>query len=107
MLYLYWRIAFGVQKNADAAAMPDLDAREWIMLGSLAAAVLWMGVYPESFLAPMRSDIATLDARLARSAPVGDSKLAAPRPEQARHSAANAMPHREAGANPAGEGEAH
>jgi NADH-quinone oxidoreductase subunit M len=26
MLYLYWRIAFGVQKNADAAAMPDLSA---------------------------------------------------------------------------------
>jgi NADH-quinone oxidoreductase subunit M len=61
-----------------------------------------MGVYPESFLAPMRSDIATLDARLARSAPVGDSKLAAPRPEQARHAAANAMPH-----HASGEGEAH
>ena len=102
MLYLYWRIAFGVQRNADAAAMPDLDAREWVMLGSIAAAVLWMGVYPESFLAPMRSDIATLDARLARSAPTGDSKLAAPRPEQVRRTPANAMPH-----HSGGEGEAH
>ena len=107
MLYLYRRIAFGEQKNADAAAMPDLDAREWVMLGSLAAAVLWMGVYPESFLAPIRSDIAALDARLARSAPAGDSKLAEPRAGQARHAAANAMPHHEAGANPTGEGEAH
>jgi NADH-quinone oxidoreductase subunit M len=75
MLYLYWRIAFGVQRNADAAAMPDLSWREWLMLGPIALAVLWMGVYPESFLAPMRADIAALDARVARAAPVSDSKL--------------------------------
>jgi NADH-quinone oxidoreductase subunit M len=75
MLYLYWRIAFGVQKNADAAAMPDLSAREWLMLGPIAAAVLWMGVYPESFLAPMRADIAALNARVARAAPDGDARL--------------------------------
>ena len=75
MLYLYRRVAFGVQKNADAAAMPDLNLREWAMLGPLAAAVLWMGVYPESFLAPMRQDIAALEARLARAAPEGDSQL--------------------------------
>ena len=88
MLYLYWRIAFGVQKNADAAAMPDLSMREWIMLGPIAAAVLWMGVYPESFLAPMRQDIAALDARLARAAPEGDSRPEAGTP---RAQAANAV----------------
>ncbi|RKF23274.1 NADH-quinone oxidoreductase subunit M [Altericroceibacterium spongiae] len=73
MLYLYRRVAFGEQKNADAAALPDLDAREWVMLGALAAATLWMGVYPESFMAPMRNDIATLEARLAQAAPESDS----------------------------------
>jgi NADH-quinone oxidoreductase subunit M len=98
MLYLYWRVAFGVQKNADAAAMPDLNAREWIMLAPIAAAVLWMGVYPESFLAPMRKDIATLDARLARAAPEGDSVPVAAKPGQVRKAAANAMPHHEADA---------
>jgi len=41
----------------------------------LALAVLWMGVYPESFLAPMRSDIAALEARVARAAPQGDSQV--------------------------------
>ncbi|WP_428027803.1 NADH-quinone oxidoreductase subunit M [Altererythrobacter sp.] len=76
MLYLYRRVAFGEQKHADAAAMPDLNAREWAMLAPIAAAVLWMGVYPESFLAPMRADIAALDARVARAAPAGDSQLA-------------------------------
>ena len=75
MLYLYWRIAFGVQRNVDAAAMPDLSAREWLMLGPIAAAVLWMGVYPESFLAPMRQDIQALNARMARAAPAGDARL--------------------------------
>jgi NADH-quinone oxidoreductase subunit M len=75
MLFLYRRVAFGEQKNADAAEMKDLSIRVWIMLGPIAAAVLWMGVYPESFLAPMRADIAALDARLARAAPEGDAKL--------------------------------
>ena len=82
MLYLYRRVAFGEQKNADAAAMPDLNLREWIMLGPIAAAVLWMGVYPESFLAPMRKDIAALDARLARAEPAGDAKLEAKPPRE-------------------------
>jgi len=102
MLYLYWRVAFGVQRHADAAAMKDLNAREWLMLGPIAAAVLWMGVYPESFLAPMRKDIAALDARIARAKPAGDSRLAEARPEQVRTNAANALPHHEAAS-----GEAH
>ena len=77
MLYLYRRVAFGEQKNPDAAAMPDLDLREWLMMAPIAAAVLWMGIYPESFLAPMRADIAALDARLARARPAGDAQLKA------------------------------
>ncbi|WP_066556266.1 NADH-quinone oxidoreductase subunit M [Croceicoccus bisphenolivorans] len=83
MLYLYRRVAFGEQKNADAAAMPDLDEREWAMMLPLAAAVLWMGVYPESFLAPMRADIEWLDQRLEAAAPAGDAQLSAPDPEAA------------------------
>ena len=74
MLYLYRRVVFGAQVNEDAAAMRDMNAREWIMLAPIAAAVLWMGIYPESFLAPMRSDIAALEARVARAAPQGDAQ---------------------------------
>jgi NADH-quinone oxidoreductase subunit M len=87
MLYLYRRVIFGVQKNADAAAMPDLDAREWLMMAPLGLAVLWMGVYPESFLAPMRQDIVALDARLAQARPAGDAKIkvAAARPAAPAH----------------------
>jgi NADH-quinone oxidoreductase subunit M len=80
MLYLYRRVAFGDQKNADAAAMPDLDGREWLMLGALAAAVMWMGVYPNSFLAPIHKDVAWLDARIARAKPQGDAKITGAKP---------------------------
>ncbi len=75
MLYLYRRVVFGESKNADAAAMPDLSLREWLTLAPIAAATLWMGVYPESFLAPMRNDVTTLLARLEPARPDGDSHL--------------------------------
>ena len=41
------------------------------LLAPIAAVVFWMGVYPESFLAPMRGDVGTLEARVARAAPKG------------------------------------
>jgi NADH-quinone oxidoreductase subunit M len=76
MLYLYWRVAYGKLDKPDVAAMPDLDKRELAMLGAIAAVVLWMGVYPESFLAPMRNDVGTLLARIERADPGGDAKIA-------------------------------
>jgi NADH-quinone oxidoreductase subunit M len=73
MLYLYRRIAFGPQKNADAAAMPDLEPREWLILAPIAAATLWMGVYPESFLKPMRDDVGAVLTRITLTAPLSDA----------------------------------
>jgi NADH-quinone oxidoreductase subunit M len=83
MLYLYRRICFGDQKNADAAAMPDLSPRELVMLVPIGLSVLWMGVYPESFLAPMRADVQAIVARMAPAAPEGDAKLTAGKPHAA------------------------
>ena len=77
MLLLYWRICFGTSRNADAAAMPDLTKREWALLAPIAAAVIWMGVYPESFLKPMRADVGRLLERIDRAKPPGDSLLTA------------------------------
>ncbi|WP_022682892.1 NADH-quinone oxidoreductase subunit M [Sphingobium bisphenolivorans] len=98
MLYLYRRIAYGEQKNADAAAMPDLSGREMWLLAPIAAAVLWMGVYPESFLSPMRSDIRALEARIASAAPAGDSriKMGAVVPAAEAHHTEEATAHGEA-----------
>ncbi|MBP8235182.1 MAG: NADH-quinone oxidoreductase subunit M [Rhizorhabdus sp.] len=84
MLYLYARIAYGSARSAEAATMPDLTAREMAILAPLAAATLWMGVYPESFLAPMRNDVGAILARLAPTAPHGDAKVVVgPVPAQA------------------------
>ncbi|MEO5775080.1 MAG: NADH-quinone oxidoreductase subunit M [Sphingomicrobium sp.] len=85
MLYLYWRIAYGTQRNADAAAMPDLSMREWWLLAPIAAAVLWMGVYPESFMAPVRGDVGRLLARIERATPKGDASPTAGKPQAPAH----------------------
>ena len=91
MLWLYWRIAFGVARTEGAAAMKDLDMREWWLLGPIAAGVLWMGVYPESFLRPFRADVDRLLERVERAAPAGDMALTKGKPQpQAEHHAPEA-----------------
>jgi len=84
MLYLYWRVCFGTQRNADAAAMKDLSARELWLLAPIAAGVFWMGVYPESFLRPMRADVGRLLDRVERARPQGDAHLTAGKPAPAQ-----------------------
>ncbi|HKT14380.1 MAG TPA: NADH-quinone oxidoreductase subunit M [Allosphingosinicella sp.] len=76
MLYLYWRVAYGKLVKPDVAAMPDLNLRELAMLVPIGLVVLWMGVYPESFMAPMRKDVGVLLARIERARPAGDAQLA-------------------------------
>ncbi|WP_375273251.1 NADH-quinone oxidoreductase subunit M [Sphingomonas sp.] len=74
MLYLYRRVVFGEIKSDEVRAMSDLSGRELWLLAPIAAVVLWMGVYPESFLAPMRKDTQVLLARINRAQPAGDSR---------------------------------
>ena len=88
MLLLYWRVAFGTARTPDAATLKDINAREWAMLAPIAAAVLWMGIYPESFIAPMRQDVAVLLDRLQPSAPAGDAMVSAGAPAPAAPHAA-------------------
>jgi len=83
MLWLYWRIAFGAARTKEAAAMPDLSGREWWLLAPIGAVVLWMGVYPESFMRPIRADVGRLIERIERAAPEGDARLTAGSPEAA------------------------
>jgi NADH-quinone oxidoreductase subunit M len=89
MLYLYWRICYGKLVHADAAAMPDLSMREWWLLGPIAACVFWMGIYPESFLRPMRADIGRLLERVERAAPPGDAHLITGKPQPTAHEGAS------------------
>jgi NADH-quinone oxidoreductase subunit M len=86
MLLLYWRICFGTQRNADAAAMPDLSAREWWLLAPIALGVFWMGIYPESFLRPMRNDVGRVLQRVENVAPHYDLGFAAGKAKVPAHS---------------------
>jgi len=76
MLYLYRRVAYGPLDKPDVAAMKDLSPRELVLLVPIALVVIWMGVYPESFMAPMRKDVGVVLARTDRAWKGGDAKVA-------------------------------
>ena len=59
-LWLVKRVVFGDVGNAKVAALQDLTPREFFMLGVLAIAVLWMGVYPAPFTDAMQTSVADL-----------------------------------------------
>jgi NADH-quinone oxidoreductase subunit M len=69
MLWLFARVMYGAQKNDDAAAMPDLNRREWAVMVPLAVVALWMGVYPKPFLEPLKAPVESLMARTGRANP--------------------------------------
>lgn len=48
-LWLYKRVYLGPVVNDDVKALTDINAREFLMFALLAAAILWMGVYPKPF----------------------------------------------------------
>ncbi len=64
-LWLVKRIVFGAVANDKVAKMQDLNAREWIVLGAFAAAVLAVGVYPKPFTDLMQPAIEHLVQQLA------------------------------------------
>jgi NADH-quinone oxidoreductase subunit M len=64
MLYLYRRIIFGTITREDVRAMLDLNWREVAVFAPMIAIVLWMGIYPTSFLRPMQPSVANLVERV-------------------------------------------
>jgi NADH-quinone oxidoreductase subunit M len=56
-LWMYKRVIFGAVANSHVGALKDLNAREFIVLGALAAAVLLMGVYPRPFTEVMHASV--------------------------------------------------
>jgi NADH-quinone oxidoreductase subunit M len=56
-LWMYKRVIFGEVANDHVRALQDLNAREFLVLGLLAVAVLAMGVYPLPFFDVMHSSV--------------------------------------------------
>jgi NADH-quinone oxidoreductase subunit M len=59
-LWMYKRVIFGAVANEHVAALKDLNPRETLVLGLLAAAVLFMGVYPNPFTEVMHASVGEL-----------------------------------------------
>ena len=64
MLYLYRRVVFGTITKDDVRTMLDLSPREVLIFAPMIAVVLWMGIYPSSFLRPMQPSLANLIERV-------------------------------------------
>jgi NADH-quinone oxidoreductase subunit M len=56
-LWMYKRVIFGAIGNEEVARLKDLNPREFLVLGLLAAAVLFMGVYPLPFTEVMHASV--------------------------------------------------
>jgi NADH-quinone oxidoreductase subunit M len=56
-LWMYKRVVFGAVANEHVAALKDLNAREALVLGLLAVAVLGMGLYPLPFTEVMHASV--------------------------------------------------
>ncbi|HEY7241812.1 MAG TPA: NADH-quinone oxidoreductase subunit M [Burkholderiales bacterium] len=59
-LWMYKRVMFGAVANSHVGALKDLNSREILVLGSLAIAVLFMGVYPLPFTEVMHASVSEL-----------------------------------------------
>ena len=57
MLYLYKKIIFGILNNDKLKDILDLDLREKIILYPLIIVIIFIGVFPNIFLEPMRLSI--------------------------------------------------
>jgi len=66
-LWMYKRVIFGEVGNKHVAELKDASPRELLILGLLAIAVLWMGVYPAPFTKIMHASVDDLLRHLAVS----------------------------------------
>jgi NADH-quinone oxidoreductase subunit M len=53
MLWLYQRVFFGEVTEDVRHHIPDLNAREWACMIPLVVMMVWMGMYTQTFLAPV------------------------------------------------------
>src|SRR5260370_34258354 len=65
MLYLYRWAIFGTITREDLHGILDLSPREKAVFAPLLLLVLWMGIYPNSFLTPIRASVDPLVERVA------------------------------------------
>lgn len=65
MLILYRRVVFGPLDKEDVRQMTDLSPREIMIFVPLILLIIWMGIYPKTFLQPMAPAIESVLTRVA------------------------------------------
>ncbi|HEY1103428.1 MAG TPA: NADH-quinone oxidoreductase subunit M [Burkholderiaceae bacterium] len=66
-LWMFKRVYLGPVVNDDVRNLQDINGREFLMLGLLAIAVMWMGLHPRPFTDVMDASVADLLRHLALS----------------------------------------
>ncbi len=66
-LWMYKRVIYGAIANEQVAKLIDLSRREFWLLASVAALVLWMGVWPKPFIDVMHASVTDLLTHVSRS----------------------------------------
>lgn len=59
-LWMFKRVYLGPVTNDEVKGLTDINSREFLMLGLLAAAVLYMGIYPKPFTDVMNTSVVDL-----------------------------------------------
>jgi NADH-quinone oxidoreductase subunit M len=66
-LWMYKRVIFGSVANEHVARLKDINLRELLVLGLLAIAVLWMGIYPAPFAEVLHASVDDLISHVMQS----------------------------------------
>jgi NADH-quinone oxidoreductase subunit M len=66
-LWMYKRVIFGAVANEHVARLRDINLRELLVLGVLAIAVLWMGIYPAPFAEVLHASVDDLISHVTQS----------------------------------------
>ncbi|MCX8012036.1 MAG: NADH-quinone oxidoreductase subunit M, partial [Desulfobacterota bacterium] len=57
MLWMFQRVMFGEVTNPKNEKLPDLSKREFVVLLPIVIFIIWIGIYPKTFLKPMEATV--------------------------------------------------
>jgi NADH-quinone oxidoreductase subunit M len=74
MLWMFQRVMFGKVTNPKNENLPDLNVREIVVLVPVVLFIIWIGIYPKTFLKPMEATVSGLLARIEQKLEEGASQ---------------------------------
>ena len=92
MLWMFQRVMFGTLDKTNEG-LPDLNAREIVVMLPLVLFIVWIGVYPKPFLSKMEKSVGIVVTQVRTQSAIGhleegvlpDSQLALQETQRAQH----------------------